>query len=129
MLLAQAYSYAQTFKVIVNSSVGVNVISKKEIADLFLKKKTKWNNGMSVLPVDQVSNSSVRESFSQQVLGKSVAAIRSFWQQSVFSGIASAPPEKNNDTEVLEFVRKNPGAIGYISASANAEGVKTLSFN
>jgi ABC-type phosphate transport system substrate-binding protein len=120
---------AQSYKVIVNSSNETSSISKKDASDFFLKKKTKWANGNSVSPVDLSSNSNVRDAFSQQVHGKNTAAIRNFWQQAAFSGSATTPPEKATDDDVIEYVKKNPGAIGYVSHSANTAGVKTITIN
>jgi ABC-type phosphate transport system substrate-binding protein len=117
---------AQAFKVIVNISNSSNALSTKEISDLFLKKKTKWSDGKQVLPVDLSASSQVRSGFSQQIHGKSTAAVRNYWQQAVFAGTATAPSEKASDAEVIEFVKKNEGAIGYVSASANTAGVKTI---
>ena len=122
-------TYAQSFKVVVNAANGTTAITSKEASDLFLKKKTKWTDGTSVAPVDLSSSSKVREAFSQQVHGKGTAAIRNFWQQAAFSGSATTPPEKATDEDVIEYVKKNPGAIGYVSAAANTAGVKTISIN
>lgn len=122
-------TYAQSYKVIVNSGNSTSSISKKEVSDLFLKKKTKWDNGNAVMPVDQAASSKARETFTQDIHGKSVSAVRSFWQQAAFSGTASAPPEKANDAEVIEFVKKNSGAIGYVSTSASVSDVKVLTVN
>jgi ABC-type phosphate transport system substrate-binding protein len=118
-----------SFIIIANKNNTVTSLSKKEISDLFLKKKTKWADGTTVAPVDLNANSKTREDFSQQIHGKGTSAIRSFWQQAAFSGTASAPPEKASDAEVIDFVKKNPGAIGYVPASANTDGVKTISTN
>jgi len=39
-----------------------------------------------------------------------------------------APPAvRRSDDEVLEFVRKTPGAVGYVSAGASLQGVKAVS--
>lgn len=127
--VAMANSYAQSFKIIVNANNGISSLTQKEASDLFLKKKTKWTDGSAVLPTDQSASSKTRETFSQQVLGKSTSAIRNFWQQAAFSGTASAPPEKSTDDEVIEYVKKNAGAIGYVSASANTANVKTVTIN
>ena len=129
LLCSEGIFYAQTFKVIVNNSNSVSSLTKKEASDLFLKKKTKWSDGTTVSPVDLSSGIKVREEFSQQVHGKSTSAIRNFWQQAAFSGTASAPPEKLSDEEVIEYVKKNPGGVGYISSSASASGVKTVTLN
>jgi ABC-type phosphate transport system substrate-binding protein len=117
---------AQSYKVIVNSSNTVTSLSKSDVADMFMKKSAKWSNGEKIVPVDQKSNSSVRNSFSTEVVGKSVGAIKSYWQQYVFAGKGTPPVEKNSDQDIIEFVKSNPGAIGYVSSSANTDGVKVL---
>ena len=117
-----------SYVVIVNKSNTVTTLTKKEVSDLFLKK-TKWKDGSTATPVDLVSNSKIREQFTLEIHGKSISAIRSFWQQAAFSGTASAPPEKANDQEVIEFVKKNPGAIGYVSTKAPVSDVKVLTLN
>ena len=124
-----ALLHAQSYKVIVNSSNNISSVSKSELSDLFLKKKAKWTNGQAVSPVDQSAKASVRESFSQDILGKSVGAIKSYWQQFVFAGKGTPPVEKNNDSEVLEYVKNNAGAVGYVSSGANTAGVNVISVN
>ena len=118
--------HAQSFKVVVNNDNATTSLTNKEVSDLFLKKKSKWTTGATAMPVDLSSGSAVREKFSQQVHGKNTAAIRNFWQQAAFSGTATAPAEKASDTEVIEYVKKNPAAIGYVSPSASTQGVKTI---
>jgi len=127
LLAGLTNTFAQSFKVIVNNSNTVNSLTNKEVSDLFLKKKTKWPSGTMVVPVDLSSGSSVRENFSQKIHGKSTTAIRSFWQQAAFAGTASAPVEKSNDEDIIEFIKKTPGAIGYVSSSTTLNGVKTIS--
>ena len=77
-------------------------------------------------PVDLKAGSAVREEFSRVVLGRSTDAVVSYWQAWVFSGRGSLPPEKSSDAEVIAYVKANPGAIGYISSTAQFEGVKVL---
>jgi hypothetical protein len=36
------------------------------------------------------------------------------------------PPIGRSDAEVLAFVRANPGAIGYVSATADIQGARVL---
>lgn len=129
MFIVSGIASAQNYKVIVNSSNSVNSLSKKEVSDLFLKKTAKFSNGTLAAPVDLVANSRAREAFSSSIHGKAVSAIRNYWQQAAFSGAATAPPEKSNDHDVIEFVKRNPGAIGYVSSDAETAGVKTISVN
>jgi len=116
----------QGFLVVVNEANPVSSLSRQEISDLFLKKSSEWSGLGRVLPIDQPEGSAVRESFNREIHRKSNTAVRAYWQQRVFSGRDVPPPEKDGDQEVLAYVRKNAGAIGYLSPKASTEGVKVL---
>jgi ABC-type phosphate transport system substrate-binding protein len=120
-------SAQDNFKVIVNSSNSISSISKTELANIFLKKVTKFSSGKGAQPVDQYENNQVRDIFSNTILKKNTAAVKSYWQQQLFSGAGVPPEEKKSDNEVIEFVKNNDGAIGYVSSGANISGVKVLS--
>ncbi len=120
------YTNGQEFKIVVNSSNPVSSLTKKQVSNYFLKKTTKWSNSTIVQPVDLGSRSSVRANFSKNIHKKSIGQVRAFWQQSVFSGKASPPPEMQNDNAVVYYVKTHKGAIGYVSKNANTNGVKTI---
>lgn len=120
---------AQSFKVIVNSENSISSLSAKEATDIFMKKQSAFSNGVTAIPVDLPKNSEIRKDFSETVLGKPVATIKSYWQQYVFSGQGTPPLEKSTDDEVINFVKTNSGAIGYVSASSNVSGVKLIEIN
>ncbi len=119
---------SKSYKIIVNDSNPINTITKKDLAKIFLKKLTKWENGTTILPVDQLETSPVREAFSKDILKKTIAATKAFWQEQIFSGRGVPPPEKASDKEVIDYIKANPGAIGYISDSTNipTSGVKVI---
>lgn len=122
-----APSLAQDFAVVVNVSNPVSSLSKDEVAKLFLKKTVSWSSGQSASPVELPPATKVRQSFARAVLNKSVAQVRSYWQQQIFSGRDIPPPEKPSEDEVLAFVRANPNAIGYVSSNARiGRGVKVV---
>lgn len=114
------------FKVIVNSSNPTESLTKKEVSELFLKKKTKWKHGQAVMPVDQSDTAGVRVDFSKQVHGRPVAAVEAFWQQKVFSGRDVPPPKKLTDQDVMSYVQSHPGAIGYVSAKTVVNDCKVI---
>ena len=130
MIFILSYSVAQAedypFQVIVNVSNEAAAIDKGEAAKFFLKKKSKWESGKAVKPVDQPGSSDVRAAFSDQALGKSVSAVKSYWQQQIFSGRGVPPPEKKTDQDVIDFVKENPGGIGYVSQGAPVDDVKVI---
>lgn len=120
-------AHAQTgFRVIVNPANPVTSLRESELSRLFLKKTVSWPTGAPVAAVDQDRTSSVRRAFSLEVHAKDPDAIVAFWQTMVFSGRDMPPPVKGSDASVLEFVRSNPGAIGYVSEGADLAGVKPV---
>ncbi len=130
-LYLDSLSFAQkdvSFKVIVHTNNPNSKLSKKVIFELFRKRIKKWKNGKKALPVDLVEDSDVRKNFSKEIHGKKVAAIKAYWQKQIFSGRNVPPPEKKTEKEVLEYVHKNEGAIGYIAMSTSIKNfsVKVL---
>ena len=118
---------AQTsFKLVAHSSASIDSASASDVSQIFLKKTDKWPDGSEATPVDQKVSSSVREAFSHAVHQKSAAAVDAYWQQRIFTGRGLPPLTKGSDAEVLAFVKNTPGAIGYVSAGASTEGVKTI---
>jgi len=124
MILSVHESSAQVFAVIVNKGNPVNSLTKEEVSKLFLKKTTQWDNGESVLPVDLSVLSATRKAFSETLLSKTAAAVRSYWQQQAFSGRGVPPLQKDNENAVLKYVQDNPGAIGYISPDVDFAAYK-----
>ncbi len=96
------------------------------VADVFLKKKTRWANDTPIRVVDQKASSRVRRAFSEGVLKRSVEAVRSYWQQRIFSGRDVPPAELDSDEAVVKYVNRNAGSIGYVSAGQNLGGVQAV---
>jgi len=106
------------FKVIVNHQVNLAVIHKDEIKQIMMKKVSRFSNGTGAAPVDQPPDSPVREAFSRDVLGRSAAAVSSFWQRQIFSGKEVPPPSASNDAGVIAHVGSVSGGLGYVSENA-----------
>lgn len=114
------------FLVIVNPQNPTSTVSKSKVSQILLKKTSRWDDDTPAAPVDLDSRSPIRETFSRDVHGRSVASIKSYWQRQIFSGKSVPPPEVSTDADVVQFVANNPGAIGYVSAEAKTSGVKVV---
>ena len=119
-------SEAQGYKIVVNPGNSVSSLSKAQLAQLFLKKTTKWDDGTVVAPVDLGEKSGVREAFSTDVHDKPVSAVKVYWQKQVFAGREVPPPTEKGDSDVLSYVKSNKGAVGYVSEDASTDGVKVV---
>jgi ABC-type phosphate transport system substrate-binding protein len=66
------------------------------------------------------------EAFIKEYLGKSDSALQTYYRSLVFTGKASMPKTLGTDADVVGYVAKTKGAIGYVGAEADTTGVKTL---
>jgi ABC-type phosphate transport system substrate-binding protein len=117
---------APAFYVIVHPGNPTGSVERKFLADAFLKKITRWPNDDVIRPVDLGPDAPARRQFSEEVLRRSVAAVKSYWQQLVFSGRDVPPPELDTDEQVVKYVISHPGAVGYVSAGASLAGAKVV---
>ena len=114
------------YKIIVNPANPTGSLERKFLEDAFLKKATTWSDGSVIHPVDLPASSPVRRRFSEDVLERSVDAVRAYWQQRIFAGRDLPPPELENDAEVIKYVLKYDGAVGYVSEGASSSPCKVV---
>lgn len=114
------------FQLVVNPQVHASSLDRDFVAKAFLKRASRWPDGTFIHPVDLGFESRTREAFTEDVFGRGVNAVRNTWLQAIFDGTGVPPPELASDEAVLEYVRTHPGAIGYVSASAKTDGVRTV---
>jgi|HubBroStandDraft_1064217.scaffolds.fasta_scaffold07711_5 ABC-type phosphate transport system substrate-binding protein len=114
------------YVVIVEPSNEVTSLERKFLEGAFLKKITRWPNSSALRPADLAPNSAVRRKFTEEVLNRSVEAVQGYWQQRIFSGRDVPPPEFDTDRDVVDYVLKHVGAVGYVSGAADLGGAKVL---
>lgn len=124
-IFAPAISLASDVKVIANWSVKADSISAAELKHVFLEEKNSLADGTHVEPVLQ-KGGPVHEAFLQAHLGRSADDLQVYYRTLVFTGRGFTPKALGSDAEVVAYVARTRGAIGYVSSAASAEGVKTL---
>lgn len=113
--------------VIVHPGNPVTSVERTFLADAFLKKTSRWPDDRVIWPVDLAATSYTRRIFSDSVLRRSVAAVKRYWQQIVFSGRGVPPPEFGSDAEIVTYVLAHAGAVGYVSGQTDVSHVKIVS--
>jgi ABC-type phosphate transport system substrate-binding protein len=130
MAMAGTADATDSFVVVVNSSVAGTSMHRADLAAVFLKKAVRWGDGSPANPVDQSGTSPTRKSFSEEVLHMPVMAVVQYWGKQLASMAASAlrpPIVKASDDEVLVYVAKTSGAVGYVSSGTiPPPGVKVV---
>jgi ABC-type phosphate transport system substrate-binding protein len=116
------------FTLVVNASRPAS-LSRKQIADFFLKRQSNWPDGTLVAPIDLSIASPTRAAFSKSVIGQPTEGVVHYWQRELGARRLTPPLVKPEDG-VLSLVKSTPGGIGYVSEGASLpEGVKTLTIS
>jgi hypothetical protein len=113
------------FKVIANPSVTSSAVSAADLKGVFLATKTSLSDGSHAEPV-LVKSGPAHEAFLKEYLGKTDSALQTYYRSLVFTGKGSMPKTVNSDDEVVAYVAKTKGALGYIGAAVAPAGVKVL---
>lgn len=96
-------------------------VAAGDIKDIFTGEKQFLGN-TKLVPVD---NGPVQEAFLSEVLGMGAARYNTIWTKKAFREGKVPPSVKAGDNEVIDFVGKTPGAVGYVRVHpANAHIVK-----
>jgi len=114
-------------RIIVHVKNPTQQVSRKFLADAFLRKITFWKSGEAIAPVDLDAESKTRREFSDLILLKPVTAVRNYWQQMIFSGQSVPPVEFDSEKRVIQYVAEHPNSIAYVSDKTPLEkGVKAI---
>ena len=116
---------AADLKIVAGPGVSVSSISADEIKAVFLATKTSLSDGSRAEPVFE-KGGPVHDAFLKEYLGKTDAALQTYYRSLVFTGKGSMPKTLPGDAEVVAYVAKTKGALGYVSSGASTAGVKVL---
>lgn len=93
---------------------SATTLDADEIFDVFLGGK-QFSNGIKLIPVD---NAAAQEEFLAKVLQMNNVKYATLWTKKAFRDGIRQPLLKAGDAEVLEFVRRTPGGVGYVRSTA-----------
>lgn len=115
-----------SLRVVVNKDNKLNSMTADDLTRIFLGKKTLWASGNRIVPAMPEEESPAGEVFLSVTLQKSVSQFRSYWKRLLFSGGGAVPKVFRNSSQILDFVARQPGAIGIVEASAVDDRVRVL---
>jgi ABC-type phosphate transport system substrate-binding protein len=124
IVLGLTSSAAAAEAVFVHGASAVTGLSDDDLKDYYLGKKASWPDGSKVVVVvlkDGASHDNL-----MKMLGKSTSQFSTGWKKLVFTGKGSMPEQVSSEDELVAFVAKTPGAIGYADVGKAKDGVKTV---
>ncbi len=124
MTLGASDAFAQV-KVIVHMDVTTDAIENDALERIYLGKLSRWPDNSKIIPV-MLKQGDTHETFVSDLLHSNTVRFMTFWRQAVFTGRGIPPKSFDSEKELMIYVSKTPGAIGYIDISTPLNGVKTL---
>jgi TonB family protein len=125
MISVSLTAFAGDIKLIANSSVKADTISAGELRRVFLEESNSLGDGTHVEPVLE-KDGAVHQAFLREYLGRTDDDLQTYYRVLVFTGRGSIPKNLGSDAEVVAYVARTRGAIGYVSTATSTDGVKTL---
>ena len=116
---------AGSVKIIANSSVEARAVTVDELKSVFLQEKSSLADGSHVVPVLE-KGGPAHAAFLKEYLGQNDDTLQNYYRTLVFTGRGSLPKSLHSDEEVVAYVARTHGAIGYVSSTSPVDGVKTL---
>jgi ABC-type phosphate transport system substrate-binding protein len=105
---------------------GVKSLSKLEIKKIYLGKKMWWSDGTKIRLT--TSNRELSDLFMKKYLGRKYSQFEIYWKQLSFTGRGMMPKSLPSQDKVIQFIKENPGAIGYVSDSTKVvDGISIIS--
>ena len=114
-------AFAQNSVIVANPQVADATIDQAAIKNIFLGRKKAWEDGARIT-LATLSVQATKSDFLKQYVGKTVSQFDTYWKRLVFSGKAPLPKMFESEEELLAFVAKTAGAIGYISNARTTSG-------
>ncbi len=121
-------AFAEEIVVIANKDVLLTSIQGDVLSNIFLAKKTQWDNGHKIKFVT-LKSCDIQIYFIKTYLKKTPSQYQRYFRTLVFTGKGKSPRAFSTEAEVVNYVSKTGGAIGYVSSGAETGSVNILTVN
>jgi len=111
--------------VIANEDVSVSYLSASELKNVYLGKKSFWDSDVKIVLAVLV-NGSIHQSFLKENVGKTPEQFKNYWNKILYTGAGIPPTPLKTEAEMIEYIKKTRGAIGYVDSATPHEGVKVI---
>ncbi len=111
---------------VVSASNPVAALTRSQVVDIFLSRRSHFPDGSNAVPIDQREGSTARDEFYKRYASMSEAQLKAFWSKIIFTGRGQPPMSVSSGAEVKRRLASEPNAIGYIDESQVDASVKVV---
>jgi len=131
LCLAWSLASAADVVVIVHPDNPLQSLSQREVSDLYLGRARSFQNGDDRTPLlariyEQPAESPLRDAFFRSLNGMNIKQLNAYWARLRFSGEVLPPTVLPNSRSVVDTVRRDRNAIGYVHSSEIGDSVKIV---
>ncbi len=119
---------AQDVVIIANSNAPAGSLTSDDIKNIFLAKKTQWDDGAKINFVT-LKAGQTHTDFLKNYLGKSSSQFQRYFRTLVFTGKGKVPQSFDSEEGIVGYVAGTDGAIGYVSSGTDTGSAKVITVN
>lgn len=117
-------AWAGEMVLVANQGISATSLSKGDVKSIYLAKK-KSIDGTSV-KLTTLKDKDLTAKFLKEYVGKTPSQFSAYYKKLVFTGKGKPPKKMGSEAEMIAYVARTTGAIGYVSAGAVTDAVKTI---
>ena len=114
------------FYIITQAGNAQPALTQKQAVDLFMGRDRAFANGDFARTLDLPRDHPRRAAFYQALTGLNAAQVNSYWSRLMFSGQNMPPQELPEEAAVIDAVKRNPNALGWLSKEPADKQLRTL---
>jgi len=114
------------YYIVVNANNPQPALTQSDAVNLFMGRSRAFSDGNFALVFDLPRDNPKREGFYRKLTGMSLAQITSYWSRLMFSGQNLPPQPLPNEATMIEIIKYNPNAVGWLSTAPTDKGLRTV---
>lgn len=112
--------------VVVSTQSPLRTVNQNELVAIYTGRTRAFPDGTAATPLDQKRDGPARAEFYQLLTGMDIARINSYWARLHFTGQVRPPQTAEDDTAMLQRLRSDPSAIGYVTRPPQDNSVRVV---
>lgn len=117
---------AASIYVVVSAQSPLRSVNQNELVAIYTGRSRAFSDGSVATPLDQKRDSPARAEFYQLLTGMDIARINSYWARLHFTGQVRPPQTAEDDMAMLQRLRSDPSAIGYLTRPPQDNSVRVV---
>ena len=121
MCTYSVYGQESGVVIVANNSVQSQSLNPSQLRSIFSMRQSTWPDGQPIRVYVFARDSIAHEQFCKQILRMFPYQVERIWNKLTYSGLGELPTRVSSESEMLNKVESEPGAIGYMLTSGESQ--------